>query len=39
LLRRNVGTLSKRAREVEFKDLTADEPERTEAIYADALGS
>lgn len=37
-LAQNGGVLSKRARQNEFKDLTAEEADRIEAIYADAFG-
>jgi hypothetical protein len=37
LLRQNDGTLSKRAREREFAELTEDEVARIEATYAEAF--
>jgi hypothetical protein len=36
-LRRNDGTLSRRAREREFAGLTKDEVARIESIYAEAF--
>lgn len=36
-LHQNKGRLSKRAREDEFKDLTAEERERIETLYAEAF--
>jgi hypothetical protein len=36
-LRQNDGTLSKRAREREFAELTEDEVARIEATYAEAF--
>jgi len=37
-LRQNDGILSKRARELEFRKLTAPEVERVQALYADHFG-
>jgi hypothetical protein len=38
-LRQNDGTLSKRAQEREFAELTEDEVARIEAIYAEAFSA